>query len=459
MFDFRNWILNQINGEYSIVKENDDVICLETDYGIARIVFTRVNEGEIVEFTITSNKDQSVKFYLHFELNDEEHARGLYQELVDSLLALKDNNTLSVLLSCSSGLTTSMFAEQLNSTVNLLGLDYHFDAVAYSNIYDNVEDYDMVLIAPQIGYLLNRLKDSLNDHIVEQIPTSAFASYDSMSVIKFIQELLEQEKEIEDNCTCCCYENKKRILAISIVNSKKQTTIDYRLYYKGSILDSKKIIKCKMDINDLYDIIDTVLLRYDYIDMIGIATPGIVKDEGLLVNPVDEDDIYEIKKEFEKRYNIGVCVINSANAAAMGFSLENSEYKQVVFLSQPFGFAVGGIGMVIDGKVINGKNGIAGEVKYFIRRMQLSDDPHKLVRSEQGALELISKELLPILVTIGPDVVAISSSMVPNMEELAQKLSSFIPEEFLPKFVYVKDSSSYMLNGITQLCLNKIKKD
>ena len=459
MFDFRDWILKQVNSEYRIIKENDDVICLETDYGIARIVFTRVNEGEIVEFTITSNKDQSVKFYLHFELNDEKHARGLYQELADSLIALKDNNTLSVLLSCSSGLTTSMFAEQLNSTANLLGLDYHFDAIAYSNIYDNVEDYDMVLIAPQIGYLLKRLKDSLNDHIVEQIPTSAFASYDSMSVIKFIQELLEQEKEIEDSCTCCCHKNNNRILAISIVNSKKQTTIDYRLYYQGNVLDSKKIIKCKMDINDLYDIIDTVLLKYEYLDMIGIATPGIVKDEGLLVNPIDGDDIYEIKKEFEKKYNIGVCVINSANAAAMGFSLENSEYKQVVFLSQPFGYAVGGIGMVIDGKVINGKNGIAGEVKYFIRRMQLSDEPHKLVRSEQGALELISKELLPILVTIGPEIVAISSSMVPNMEELAQKLSSFIPEEFLPKFVYVKDSSAYMLDGITQLCLDKLKKD
>lgn len=459
MFDFRDWILKQVNSEYRIIKENDDVICLETDYGIARIVFTKINDGEIVEFTITSNKDQSVKFYLHFELNDEDHARGLYQELVDSLIALKDNNTLSVLLSCSSGLTTSMFAEQLNSTADLLGLDYHFEAVAYSNIYDNVEDYDMVLIAPQIGYLLKRLKDSLNDHIVEQIPTSAFASYDSMSVIRFIQELLEQEKEIEDHSTCCCHENKKRILAISIVNSKKQTTIDYRLYYKGSVIDSNKIIKCKMDINDIYDIVDTILLKHEYLDMIGIASPGIVKDEGVLVNLTKENEEYEIKKYFEEKYNIDVCIINSANAAAMGFSLENSEYKQVVFLSQPFGFAVGGVGIVVDGKIVNGKNGIAGEVRYFIRRMQLSDDPHKLVRSEQGALEIISKELLPVLVTIGPDVVAISSSMVPNMEELAQKLSSFIPEEFLPKFVYIKNSSSYMLDGITQLCLNKLKKD
>lgn len=30
--------------------------------------------------------------------------------------------------------------------------------------------------------------------------------------------------------------------------------------------------------NDLYDIIDTVLLKHHTIDVIGIATPGIIKD-------------------------------------------------------------------------------------------------------------------------------------------------------------------------------------
>ena len=37
------------------------------------------------------------------------------------------------------GLTTSMFADNLNSVVEMLGEDYHFDAVAYSNIYEQVE--------------------------------------------------------------------------------------------------------------------------------------------------------------------------------------------------------------------------------------------------------------------------------------------------------------------------------
>ena len=464
-FNFKNWILEHQDEEYKIRHAQDNIIYLINDYGEAKIVFTQIEESEIVEFTITSNKDQDTKFYLHFELNDEDHAKQLYNEMTETLIHLKDEKTLRVLLSCSSGLTTSMFAEQLNSTSELLGLDYHFDAVAYTNIYDDIENYDALLIAPQIGYMLKRLKESLPHQLVEQIPTAAFASYDAIEVIKFIQKEIEnhykskkEEREEKKKKCACCKQDKKRILSISIVNSKNQTNIDYRLYDKNEIIDRNRVIKCTMDLNDLCDIIDTMLLKYKYIDMIGIATPGIVKDQKVLMNPLNEEVVYQIKEDFEKKYHIDVFVYNSANAAAVGFSLEHPEYQNLIFLSQPFGYAVGGLGIIADKKVISGKHGIAGEVKYFIRRMQLSDEPTKLVRSEQGAIEIITKELLPPIITVGPEAVAICSTMTPDMEEIKEKLSSFIPEEFIPEFYYIEEASSYMLDGITELCIEHMKK-
>ena len=99
-FDFRNWILNHQSENYEIKQESRDVIYLVNDYGEAKIVFTEIEESEIIEFTIVSNKDQAVKFYLHFELNDEEHAKGLYDEMVETLSHLKDDKTVQVLLSC-----------------------------------------------------------------------------------------------------------------------------------------------------------------------------------------------------------------------------------------------------------------------------------------------------------------------------------------------------------------------
>ena len=203
-FDFKTWIQKQVSDHYQIVVENDQLIQLIGDEGEASISFTEIEDNTIVEFSIVSKKDQSVKFYLHFELNDENHAKQLFSEMVETLIGLKDEKIVKVLLSCSAGLTTSMFAQNLNSVAEMLSLDYQFDAVSYLSIYEEVENYDVVLIAPQIGYMLQRLKDSLPDKLVLQIPTAVFASYDAMSALQFVQSELERfnkeknEEEIEE---------------------------------------------------------------------------------------------------------------------------------------------------------------------------------------------------------------------------------------------------------------------
>lgn len=462
VFDFKAWVLEHNGDDYDIKLENDDNIKLLTEYGEASIQFTQIDEGTIVEFSIVSKKDDSVKFYLHFELNDEDHAKQLYDEMVETLINLKNEKTLKVLLSCSAGLTTSMFAENLNSMVEMLGLDYHFNAVSYLSIYEEVDQYDVVLIAPQIGYMLNRLKESLPEKLVLQIPTAVFASYDALSTIKFIQNELESfhtnKKEEKTEKSSHCIEYTKRILSIVISLNKAQAKIFYRLKEKCEVIDSNLIIKPSMNIYDLCDIIDTILLKYSYVDIIGIATPGIISDDNKLKNLTYKEEAFDIKEEFEKKYNIDVVICNNANAAAIGFSLEHPEYENIVYHSQQFGFGVGGQGIIANKKLILGKNGVAGELKYFIKRMQFSDNLHKLVLTEQGAVEVVTKALLPTICTMGPEAVAICSPMTPNMDEIKNKLNSFIPEEFLPKFYYIKDASSYMLDGVTQLCVDYFDK-
>ena len=92
---FKEWIKSHETNDYQIVENNQDCIELNTDYGKAEIHFTDVTEGTIVEFNIVSYKDQEVKFYLHFELNDEDHAHQLYDEMVETLIELKNKKTYS----------------------------------------------------------------------------------------------------------------------------------------------------------------------------------------------------------------------------------------------------------------------------------------------------------------------------------------------------------------------------
>ena len=67
-------------------------------------------------------------------------------------------NTNKILLSCSGGLTTSYFAYSMQEIFKRQGLDIVVDAVGYMEIDKVIDDYDMVLLAPQVAYLLPQLK-------------------------------------------------------------------------------------------------------------------------------------------------------------------------------------------------------------------------------------------------------------------------------------------------------------
>ena len=252
---FKKWIIDHQNDDYQINVESEQTIKLKTSYGEATIQFTDVTNGTIVEFNIISYKNQEVQFYLHFELNDENHAHQLYDEMIETLIGLKDKKTTRVLLSCSSGLTTSMFVDNLNSVVEMLGEDYHFDAVAYSNIYEQVENYDLVLIAPQIGYMLKRLQESLPDKLVLQIPTATFASYDAIGAIKFIQSEIEnynKEKKEEQVKKChCCKKSNKRILSIVLSTNRAlhQVLLKIINIYVHPLMVEIKILKMNLKRN------------------------------------------------------------------------------------------------------------------------------------------------------------------------------------------------------------------
>ncbi len=134
--------------------------------------------------------------------------------------------------------------------------------------------------------MLSRLKETLTDKLVLQIPTTVFAQYDALEAIKYIQSELEtyyENKNTKETKSCGhCTEYIKRILSIALIRNYDVTRIYYQLHDKCEIIDSNVIMKFKFNILDLYDIIDTVLLKYGHVDMIGIATPDVVENNRLI---------------------------------------------------------------------------------------------------------------------------------------------------------------------------------
>lgn len=104
------------------------------------------------------------------------------------------------------------------------------------------------------------------------------------------------------------------------------------------------------------------------IDGIGVSATGqIDTDAGTVIGTNGKIPQYEgteIKKEMERAFNVPVFVLNDANAAVLGesFAGRAKGMQQVVMIT--LGTGVGG-GVILDGKLLMGTRGIAGELGHF----------------------------------------------------------------------------------------------
>ena len=84
-------------------------------------------------------------------------------------------------------------------------------------------------------------------------------------------------------------------------------------------MDQNLIIKPSTNYEDLNDIIDTILIKYQTIDMIGISTSGIIGPDGIVHMRLANVDNINLKERIENKYKIQTYVFNNANAAVLGF--------------------------------------------------------------------------------------------------------------------------------------------
>lgn len=123
---------------------------------------------------------------------------------------------------------------------------------------------------------------------------------------------------------------------------------------------------------------------------IGIAIPGpVVNNQVLRAVNINWNKKYDIVGETKRRFGkkVHVRVYNDANAAALGEYNKTlkGKYKSICLMT--LGTAVG-VGIIIDGKLVEGKNGVAGELSHL--RVDFSDEAVKCNCGNVGCLETVA---------------------------------------------------------------------
>lgn len=96
---------------------------------------------------------------------------------------------MKILLACSMGLSTSLLIEKLKEEGVKRGLDLEVDAVTYQVVNQFVDTTDILLLGPQIRYLVKKFRDDYGEKI-SVIEAMDMSDYALLKADKILDEAL-----------------------------------------------------------------------------------------------------------------------------------------------------------------------------------------------------------------------------------------------------------------------------
>jgi PTS system cellobiose-specific IIB component len=97
---------------------------------------------------------------------------------------------MKILLVCAMGMSTSLLKEKMLEAAEE---GTKIDAFAYGELEEKIDDYDLVLVGPQLGYRLEKIKKLAAEHgkVADAIDPIAYGRCQGEKVMKQAVDLLQ----------------------------------------------------------------------------------------------------------------------------------------------------------------------------------------------------------------------------------------------------------------------------
>ncbi|MDS1004510.1 PTS sugar transporter subunit IIB [Clostridium sporogenes] len=100
----------------------------------------------------------------------------------------------NILLVCCAGMSTSLLVTKMNSAATKNGIDVKINAVAESELKRNIDDVDVILLGPQVRYLLNQVREQVKSKgiNVDIINSMDYGTMNGEKVLNFALDLIDK---------------------------------------------------------------------------------------------------------------------------------------------------------------------------------------------------------------------------------------------------------------------------
>ncbi|MEC0264955.1 ROK family transcriptional regulator [Paenibacillus anseongense] len=224
----------------------------------------------------------------------------------------------------------------------------------------------------------------------------------------------------------------------------------------------------QQDAQMLGDLIETLIEKYPRLRSIAIGVPGAV-DNGkiIFIPPYQQYFNYDLKGEFESKFQIPVVVENDMNASVLGYA-SNYEIENESLIYLYFGQNGPGSGIMINGDVVRGSTFFSGEISFvpqydnrtFLQALQNGGSNHRMLLAEDNQIDAIARLIATFTAIINPRTVVFCDDEVDEvlLNKIVDRSSAYIPQEHLPQLMRSNWREDY-LAGLQNLALNLMITD
>ena len=460
--EYHDWILDQEIDGCTLSATDGDGVEIEHELVKGWVNFYDIDDMDIVEMRVERVLDGEPAFFLHFEFEDPDRAKELFNEMATAIYDMTHREVRHVLLCCTVGMTTTFFSMKLNELAQTMGLDYDFSAVPIAEAKREGKNYAAVLLAPQVGHMRKEVAEALPGTPVIELPGSIFGAYNAPAALTLVVDTLSGARASSEESQMQFkrdYDKTKTVLALSYIHREDEPTLSYRVLDKGEVVLSGMLIRRSMDIRTLNDLAATLLVqgwKTSAFDAIGLAVPGVVNN-GVLVEQRNGEEVqYDLASKLEELWDTKVFVDYNAMAAAVGCYVSQDKYENVAFHAQAVGVPDGEEGYVVNGQPLYGHNGRSGHLGPLAAGFALEMDVVDAAWRVGGMRELVGRYLASLACTVAPEAVYVWCDLLPDMSELREELEKSLPASAVPELFDVADYDSCVLAGELALCLRRI---
>lgn len=232
------------------------------------------------------------------------------------------------------------------------------------------------------------------------------------------------------------YEDGRRYLRFSLAD------------LTGAVRHHEEEILPAITLNTVCSFLKKRLAGRHNIRVLVVSYPGVVHHNGTIGNWGDIDELFgvELQRILQEQFALPVAIDNDINLAAVGYSGGTGNLAYIGFPEKH----LPGCGLIVDGHLLRGTRGFAGEIIYIQNRTWV--EQKNIISKPHGIAEMLLPVLRAVTALLDPEFIIIAGRDISAGEQkfiLAGREKLFMPE-ILPELIFLPDYSGDNRKGMIE---------